>query len=46
MMLAGIWQDSEYKGDKRTGFAILTNEPNELIAPITTACPWRLRTTG
>ena len=31
-MLAGIWQDSEYKGDRRTAFAILTDEPNELVA--------------
>jgi hypothetical protein len=32
-MLAGIWQIAEYKGDKRTAFAILTEEPNELVAP-------------
>jgi putative SOS response-associated peptidase YedK len=30
LMLAGIWQIAEYKGDKRTAFAILTEEPNEL----------------
>jgi putative SOS response-associated peptidase YedK len=33
MMLAGIWDESEYKGDKRVGFAIITDEPNSLIAP-------------
>jgi putative SOS response-associated peptidase YedK len=33
LMLAGIWQIAEYKGDKRTAFAILTDEPNELVAP-------------
>ena len=33
LMLAGIWQITEYKGDKRTAFAILTDEPNELVAP-------------
>jgi putative SOS response-associated peptidase YedK len=32
LMLAGIWQESEYKGDKRIAFAILTDEPNELVA--------------
>jgi putative SOS response-associated peptidase YedK len=32
LMLAGIWQEAEYKGDHRTAFAILTEEPNELIA--------------
>jgi len=32
LMLAGIWQDAEYKGDKRPAFAILTEEPNELVA--------------
>jgi putative SOS response-associated peptidase YedK len=31
-MLAGIWQEAEYKGDKRPTFAILTEEPNELVA--------------
>jgi putative SOS response-associated peptidase YedK len=33
LMLAGIWQDAEYKGDKRPAVAILTEEPNELVAP-------------
>src|SRR4051812_4931348 len=33
LMLAGIWEESEYKGDKRIAFAILTDEPNELVAP-------------
>ena len=33
LMLAGIWEESEYKGDRRTAFAILTDEPNALIAP-------------
>ena len=32
LMLAGIWEDAEYKGDKRPAFAILTDEPNELVA--------------
>ena len=32
LMLAGIWQEFEYKGDKRIAFAILTDEPNELVA--------------
>jgi putative SOS response-associated peptidase YedK len=32
LMLAGIWQEAEYKGDKRPAFAILTQEPNELVA--------------
>jgi putative SOS response-associated peptidase YedK len=32
LMLAGIWQEAEYKGDKRIAFAILTDEPNELVA--------------
>jgi putative SOS response-associated peptidase YedK len=31
-MLAGIWEEAEYKGDKRIAFAILTEEPNELVA--------------
>jgi putative SOS response-associated peptidase YedK len=31
-MLAGIWQEAEYKGDRRIAFAILTDEPNELVA--------------
>src|SRR4051794_35696959 len=32
-MLAGIWEIAEYKGDSRVAFAILTDEPNELVAP-------------
>lgn len=32
-MFAGIWAEAEYKGDKRTAVAILTDEPNDLIAP-------------
>src|SRR3954470_23121169 len=32
LMLAGIWQEAEYKGDSRIAFAILTDEPNELVA--------------
>jgi putative SOS response-associated peptidase YedK len=32
LMLAGIWEDAEHKGDKRIAFAILTEEPNELVA--------------
>jgi putative SOS response-associated peptidase YedK len=31
-MLAGIWQEAEYKGERRIAFAILTDEPNELVA--------------
>jgi putative SOS response-associated peptidase YedK len=31
LMLAGIWEEAEYKGDKRIAFAILTEEPNELV---------------
>jgi putative SOS response-associated peptidase YedK len=33
LMLAGIWQEAEYKGDRRIAFAILTEEPNDLVAP-------------
>jgi putative SOS response-associated peptidase YedK len=33
LMLAGIWEEAEYKGDRRTAFAILTEAPNELVAP-------------
>jgi putative SOS response-associated peptidase YedK len=33
LMLAGIWEKAEYKGDRRIAFAILTEEPNELVAP-------------
>jgi putative SOS response-associated peptidase YedK len=33
LMLAGIWEEAEYKGDRRIAFAILTEEPNELVAP-------------
>lgn len=33
MMLAGIWDEAEYKGDRRPAFAILTDEPNAFIAP-------------
>jgi putative SOS response-associated peptidase YedK len=32
LMLAGIWEESEYKGDRRIAFAILTDEPNDLVA--------------
>jgi putative SOS response-associated peptidase YedK len=32
-MLAGIWEEAEYKGDRRIAFAILTEEPNALVAP-------------
>ena len=31
-MLAGIWEIAEYKGDSRVAFAILTDEPIELVA--------------
>jgi putative SOS response-associated peptidase YedK len=33
LMLAGIWEIAEYKGDSRVAFAIVTDEPNELVAP-------------
>jgi putative SOS response-associated peptidase YedK len=33
LMLAGIWDYSEVKGDTVPSFAILTDEPNELVAP-------------
>ncbi|MEA2950927.1 MAG: hypothetical protein QOJ96_447 [Alphaproteobacteria bacterium] len=33
LMLAGIWDYSEVKGDVVASFAILTEEPNELVAP-------------
>jgi putative SOS response-associated peptidase YedK len=33
LMLAGIWEEAEYKGDERNAFAILTEEPNDLVAP-------------
>mgnify|MGYP000146052402 CR=1 FL=1 len=33
MSLAGIWQEGEYKGEPAITFAIVTDEPNELIAP-------------
>ena len=32
LMLAGIWEIVEYKGDSRVAFAILTDEPIELVA--------------
>jgi len=32
LMLAGIWEEAEYKDDKRIAFAILTEEPNDLVA--------------
>jgi putative SOS response-associated peptidase YedK len=32
LMLAGIWQEADYKGDRRIAFAILTDEPNDLVA--------------
>jgi putative SOS response-associated peptidase YedK len=33
IMFAGIWDYSEVKGDTVPSFAILTDEPNELVAP-------------
>jgi putative SOS response-associated peptidase YedK len=33
LMFAGIWDYSEVKGDTVPSFAILTDEPNELVAP-------------
>jgi putative SOS response-associated peptidase YedK len=33
LMLAGIWDWSDLKGETMPSFAILTEEPNELIAP-------------
>ena len=32
LMMAAIWQEADYKGDTRPAFAILTDEPNELVA--------------
>ena len=32
-MLAGIWDMSDVKGDQVPSFAILTDEPNEVVAP-------------
>jgi hypothetical protein len=40
VMFAGIWDYSDVKGEAVPSFAILTDEPNELVRPITTACPW------
>jgi putative SOS response-associated peptidase YedK len=31
--IPGIWEIAEYKGDSRLAIAILTDEPNELVAP-------------
>lgn len=42
LMLAGIWDEAEYKGDRRTAFAILTDEPNGLIAPYHDRMPFTL----
>jgi putative SOS response-associated peptidase YedK len=33
LMLAGIWDYAEVKGDRVPSFAILTDEPNALVAP-------------
>jgi len=33
LMLAGIWGEAEYRGDRRVAFAMLTDEPNALVAP-------------
>jgi len=33
LMLAGIWEDADYKGDRRAAFAILTEAPNDLVVP-------------
>lgn len=33
ILFAGIWDYSEVKGDRVPSFAILTDEPNELVAP-------------
>jgi putative SOS response-associated peptidase YedK len=48
VMFAGIWDYSEVKGDTVPAFAILTDEPNELVAPyhdrmpvvLDDAAPW------
>jgi putative SOS response-associated peptidase YedK len=32
LMLAGIWEEAEYKGDRRIAFAIATEAPNALVA--------------
>jgi len=33
LMLAGIWEEAEYKGDRRIAFAILTEALNRLVVP-------------
>lgn len=33
MSLAGIWQQGDFKGEPAITFAIVTDEPNSLIAP-------------
>jgi putative SOS response-associated peptidase YedK len=40
--LAGIWEDAEYKADRRIAFAILTDEPNKLVAPYPDRMPLAL----
>lgn len=42
LLLAGIWEESEHKGDRRAAFAILTDEPNALIAPYHDRMPYAL----
>ena len=43
LMLAGIWEESSYKGDDRPAFMILTDEPNALVAPYHDRMPVALR---
>src|SRR5262249_50189335 len=41
VMFAGIWDYSDVKGEAVPSFAILTDEPNELVAPYhDRACQW------
>jgi hypothetical protein len=48
VLFAGIWDMSEVKGDKVPSFAILTDEPNELVMAfaifnVCTSVPWHRR---
>jgi len=41
LMLAGIWEIAEYKGDSRVAFATLTDQPNELGRRCAGHCAFR-----
>ena len=45
LMLAGIWEVAEYKGDSRVAFAILTDEPNGVVVSYQIGCRSRSQTT-